>query len=308
MIPWIQVYSNLPQHPKTTKLADELGLTSAALNPNVLAVGLLVSLWAWAIQNAHNGDLSGCSSRAIAEACLWKKKPETLVKALQSAGFLDKDMKLHDWEEYACLLMEQEENRRAKTRDRVKRYRDKKAAEAAGDGNVDGNAPCNVTDTPGNAPTIPDHTRQDLTRPDKYSSGGGDARAQARENMTDFLQGRDLDPGVFYGYTPEIQAEVAAITDAAFASFTDRRATGFDYAQAFQALHRSTQDPATLTWKIELPDNARDLLLYAFEAAAAAGNGGDWRYINGVLAKLGQRGIRTLRQAEDYDYDRNGGF
>ena len=126
--------------------------------------------------------------------------------------------------------------------------------------------------------------------------------------MTDFLQGRDLDPGVFYGYTPEIQAEVAAITDAAFASFTDRRPTGFDYAQAFQALHRSTQDPATLAWRIELPDNARDLLLYAFEAAAAAGNGGDWRYINGVLAKLGQRGIRTLRQAEDYDYDRSGGF
>ena len=79
MIPWIQVYSNLPQHPKTTKLADELGLTSAALNPNVLAVGLVVSLWAWAIQNAYNGDLSGCSSRAIAEACLWKKKPETLM-------------------------------------------------------------------------------------------------------------------------------------------------------------------------------------------------------------------------------------
>lgn len=308
MIPWIQVYSNLPQHPKTTKLADELGLTSAALNPNVLAVGLVVSLWAWAIQNAYNGDLSGCSSRAIAEACLWKKKPETLVKALQKAGFLDADMKLHDWEEYACLLVEQEENRRAKTRDRVKRYRDKKAAEAGGDGNVDGNAPCNVTDTHGNAPTIPDHTRQDLTRPDNYSSGGGDARAQARENMTDFLQGRDLDPGVFYGYTPEIQAEVAAITDAAFASFTDRRATGFDYAQAFQALHRSAQDPVTLAWKIELPDNARDLLLYAFEAAAAAGNGGDWRYINGVLAKLGQRGIRTLRQAEDYDYDRSGGF
>ena len=113
---------------------------------------------------------------------------------------------------------------------------------------------------------------------------------------------------MYFGMSAEIRCNVKAFTDAAFASFTDRRATGFDYAQAFQALHRSTQDPVTLTWKIELPDNARDLLLYAFEAAAAAGNGGDWRYINGVLAKLGQRGIRTLRQAEDYDYDRNGGF
>ena len=99
MIPWIQVYSNLPQHPKTARLADELGLTSAAVNPNVLAVGLLVSLWTWAIQNAYNGDLSGCSDRSIAEACLWKKKPETLVKALIKTGFLDADKKLHDWDE-----------------------------------------------------------------------------------------------------------------------------------------------------------------------------------------------------------------
>ena len=147
MIPWIQVYSNLPQHPKTTKLADELGLASASLDPNVLAVGLVVSLWSWAIQNAHNGDLSGCSARAIAGACQWKKKPETLVKALQNAGFLDEDMRLHNWDDYTVIhqdlqeLQEAEENRRAKTRDRVRRYRDKKAAGAGGDGN----APCNVT-------------------------------------------------------------------------------------------------------------------------------------------------------------------
>jgi hypothetical protein len=129
MIPWIQVYSNLPQHPKTTRLADELGLTSAAINPNGLAVGLVVSLWTWAVQNAYSGDLSGCSARAIAEACQWKKKPEALVTALKKAGFLDDDMKLHDWEEYACLLVDQEENRRAKTRERVKRYRDKKTSD-----------------------------------------------------------------------------------------------------------------------------------------------------------------------------------
>ena len=115
---WIQVYSNLPQHQKTSRLADELGLTSTALNPNILAVGLVVSLWSWAIQNAYNGDLSGCSPRAIAEACLWKKKPETLVKALSKTGFLDEDMKLHDWEEHACMAMEQEESRKAKTRER----------------------------------------------------------------------------------------------------------------------------------------------------------------------------------------------
>ena len=302
MIPWIQVYSNLPQHPKTTKLADELGLASAALNPNVLAVGLVVSLWTWAIQNAYNGDLSGCSQRAIAEACLWKKKPETLVNALQKSGFLDADMRLHDWEEYACLLVEQEENRRAKTRDRVKRYRDKKAAEATGDGNVDGNFPCNVTDTSGNAPTRPNQTKPDITRPDNYLSGGGDACAQAREEVNQFCQGRDLEPGVYFGMTQEIKAAVMAFTDALFAKFTTRRPTEADEAQVFQAIHDSRHDGRE--WRITLHQNRKELLMYAFENASAAGKPGDWKYIGGILEKLHQRGIKTLAEAEAYDLDR----
>lgn len=299
MIPWIQVYSNLPQHPKTTKLADELGLTSTALNPNVLAVGLVVSLWTWAIQNAYNGDLSGCSQRAIAEACLWKKKPETLVKALQKAGFLDADMKLHDWEEYACLLVEQEENRRAKTRDRVKRYREKKAA----DGNAPCNAPCNVTETPSNAPTIPDHTRQDLTRPDNYFSGGGDdARAQAHEEVNQFCQGRDLEPDVYFGMTGEIRDSVKALADALFSKFTTRKPTEADEAQVFQATFDNWYDGSE--WHMRLPTAKKELLMYAFENASAAGKPGDWKYINGILEKLRQRNIRTLREAEDYDINR----
>lgn len=36
-------------------------------------------------------------------------------------------MKLHDWEEYAVLLMDAEDSKRSKTRERVKRYRDKKS-------------------------------------------------------------------------------------------------------------------------------------------------------------------------------------
>lgn len=299
MIPWIQVYSNLPQHPKTTKLADELGLASAALNPNVLAVGLVVSLWTWAIQNAYNGDLSGCSQRAIAEACLWKKKPETLVKALQNAGFLDADMKLHDWEEYACLLVEQEENRRAKTRDRVKRYREKKAA----DGNAPCNAPCNVTETPSNAPTIPDHTRQDLTRPDNYFSGGGDdARAQAHEEVNQFCQGRDLEPDVYFGMTGEIRDSAKALADALFSKFTTRKPTEADEAQVFQATFDNWYDGNE--WHMRLPTAKKELLMYAFENASAAGKPGDWKYINGILEKLRQRNIRTLREAEDYDINR----
>ena len=299
MIPWIQVYSNLPQHPKTTKLADELGLASAALNPNVLAVGLVVSLWSWAIQNAYNGDLSGCSQRAIAEACQWKKKPETLVKALKNAGFLDEDMKLHDWEEYACLLVEQEENRRAKTRERVKRYRDRKSA----DGNALCNGTCNVTETLCNAPTIPDQTIPYLTRPNNtISGGGGDARAQAREEVNEFCQGRDLVPDVYFGMTEEIKTAVKAFTDALFAKFTTRRPTEADEAQVFQAIHDSWF--VGREWRMELSQARKELLMYAFENASAAGKSGDWKYINGILEKLRQRNIRSLAEAEKYDINR----
>lgn len=129
MIPWIQVYSNLPMHPKTDRLVDELGLSSSAVSPNIVAVGILVSLWTWAIQNAYDGDLSRCSPRLIADACRWKKKPEALIMGLRAAGWLDEDMKLHDWEEYAVLLMDTQDNQKEKTRERVRKYREKKKAE-----------------------------------------------------------------------------------------------------------------------------------------------------------------------------------
>lgn len=296
MIPWIQVYSNLPQHKKTSRLAEELKISSAVVDPNMVAVGILIGLWTWAIQNAYDGDLSECSARTIANACQWKKKPETLVAALKKTGWLDADMRLHDWEEYAVLLIDQEENRKAKTRDRVNRYRSKKAASC----NVTQCAPCNVTDTLCNAPTVPN-----LTKPDQLFSGGGDdARARASEEISDFAAGRDMDPSLYFGVTPEIHAEVEAFTDAAFSRFAKRPPTENDDAQAFMALYSSREDPGTGNWIMTIPRDNKDLLLYAFEAASNAGKPGDWRYINGVLSKLRQRGIRTLREAEDYDAGR----
>lgn len=154
MIPWIQVYSNLVTHPKTSKLSDLLKLTSKDVSPNIIATGLLISLWTWAVQNAYDGNLSSCSDRTIAEAARYKKKPESFVSALLAAGWLDPDRKLHDWDEYANLLMEQEDSRKAKTRERVKRYREKKKTSPS--------TPCNagvtVTLATCNASTLPNQT------------------------------------------------------------------------------------------------------------------------------------------------------
>lgn len=173
MIPWIQVYSNLLRHPKTTNLADELGLTSSHASPNAVAAGMLVSLWLWAAQNATDGDLSKCSDRAIAEAAEYKKKPAVLVEALIKTGWIDKSRKLHDWEEYAALLHDIETRNKENTRNRVKRYRDRKKLKSADDDSesdtVTGNE-CNgygnVTGNECNAPTLPNLTLPNITLPD----------------------------------------------------------------------------------------------------------------------------------------------
>lgn len=130
MIPWIQVYSNLLQHPKTGTLAVELDLKCSDVEIEAVAVGILVSLWTWAVQNAPNGDLSNTNPRTIARAANWKRKPDTLIVALKISGFLDEDMKLHDWEEYAELYINRVEYQREQARERMRNMRARKKAEA----------------------------------------------------------------------------------------------------------------------------------------------------------------------------------
>lgn len=155
MIPWIQVYSNLITHPKTSHLADTLKLTSKDTSADVVAAGMLVSLWTWAVQNACSGDLSSCSDRAIADAARYRRKPEVFVSALIDAGWLDEDRHLHDWEEYTALLLTRLDAQKEKTRQRVKRYRNNKNAPDGDKKSASCNSVCNVTVTQCNVPTIP---------------------------------------------------------------------------------------------------------------------------------------------------------
>ena len=173
MIPWIQVYSNLLRHPKTTALADELGLTSAHTSPNAVAAGMLVSLWLWAAQNATDGDLSNCSDRAIAEAAEYRKKPAALVAALIKTRWLDPDRKLHDWEEYASLLHESEARSKENAKNRAKRYRERKKLQNQSDApqsiavtNDECHGDVTVTHHGNHADTLPNLTLPNITSPD----------------------------------------------------------------------------------------------------------------------------------------------
>ncbi len=190
-VPWIQVYSNLTSHPKIYNLAEALKLPRSKVAANAAAAGMMVGLWSWAAVKAPDGDLTGCPSRALADAAGWRGKPEVLFDALVSCKWVDEidgQYFLHDWEEYAALFIEQVDAQKEKTRERVRTYRErkktvsaKKSVEQDGEnGNVTVtpdvtpcNAECNVTVTPDvtpcnadgnvtvtpcNAPTIPNLT------------------------------------------------------------------------------------------------------------------------------------------------------
>lgn len=167
MSPWIQVYANLPSHRKTCKLRDALGIKN-----NFEAVGLLVCLWTWMAVNAPSGSLSGFSDRDIAEAAGYRKSPVKFKEALVEAGFLDTlddgTLAVHDWDEHAGLLQDALEEQKRKTRDRVRKHREKKKAIVPdAEGDVVGNPACNcnVTSNGCNAPTKPNLTKPNLNIP-----------------------------------------------------------------------------------------------------------------------------------------------
>lgn len=51
-------------------------------------------------------------------------------------------------------------------------------------------------------------------------------------------------------------------------------------------------------------EDRADLLIYAFDAASAAGKRGDWRYIEGILNNMAERGVENLHDAVKYDIER----
>jgi len=93
----------------------------------VAAVGHLCHLWCWCLDFAQDGDLSRYSVEDIADAGAWDGDPEVFVKALVdcgpggSAGFLEHDedggLHVHDWDEYAGVLIERREKNAARNRE-----------------------------------------------------------------------------------------------------------------------------------------------------------------------------------------------
>lgn len=286
MTPWIQVYSNLPAHRKTCKLRDLLNLKT-----NYEAVGIVVCLWTWAAVNAPDGDLSGYSPKDIADAIGVKKPPAKVVEALKTSGFLDGldgETTIHDWEEHAALLISSEEQQKANTRERVRRYRERRK-KASEDG-------CNATCNASNAPTLPNLTLPNLT---VNNYGGDDTRAgESEHDMAAMLAWlKELYPGLDAGTMNGIATATRHIVKA---WMPDRAETYPDYKNVARfATRYDTEQKRTI-----LSTDALQLLHYAFEKAVEAGAPGSWNYVAGVMERLAMREIYTLAEAKAFDETR----
>ena len=99
---WIEVHQSLRGHKKLSKLCELLNIKCEAH-----AVGYLVCLWLWAVDNAPDGNLAGINDRIIANAAAFtREKKANFVGALMESGFLNKERALHDWLDYAGRLIE----------------------------------------------------------------------------------------------------------------------------------------------------------------------------------------------------------
>jgi hypothetical protein len=86
-------------------------------------MGILISLWLWAIDNAPDGKLEDISPRIIARAAQWSGDPELLIEVLKASEWLDEcqtedTLEIHDWDDYAGKLIEQRISERERSRKR----------------------------------------------------------------------------------------------------------------------------------------------------------------------------------------------
>lgn len=80
---WLQVHQTLKDHRKLFDAADQLEVEP----PHMM--GLLVSFWLWALDNAPTGSLVDITPRMISRAAQWDGDPEKLAKTLIRAGWID---------------------------------------------------------------------------------------------------------------------------------------------------------------------------------------------------------------------------
>ena len=249
----------------------------------------------WRGETIHRGQRLTSVAKLAEETGLTTKEVRTALGKLTRTN----ELTIRTTNKYSVITVEKYDFFQSPTDPMGKQESEQLGTQRASKGQTKG-------EQPGNKGRINKAIIQE-SQEENISSSGGDARAReaAESAVTEYLGYRCLDASTYFGVSEQELVTVAAYTDAIFARFARRSPTDADRASVFQAIHLSERDEQTGAWTVTFPKDRIDLLMYAFEQAALAGKQGDWKYINGVLGRLAQRGISSLGQAEDYDFDRD---
>lgn len=183
-MPWIESHADLRDHPKIDLLMDLLGITRRD------ACGLIHFVWWRALTYAPSGDLTSFTDGQIARWADWEGSTADLIGGLTTAGFLDAERQLHDWQEYAGRWIDRREANATRKRN----------ARAARQNATSGARPPDVTQKsgatgPNRTLTGPDLNRTGPLPPTPSRNGGkGDAAGAAKKNRRE-----NLEPGTISG-------------------------------------------------------------------------------------------------------------
>lgn len=168
---WIELHQAIWTHRKTFELAARLDLDET------YAAAHVIRFWTWALDNAPSGDVSDTSRRAIAYGSGWRGDADQFVDALIGAGWLDANLRIHDWDDYAGRLVERREANAERMRQaRAARLSRREAPRAE---NVQRTCDERVPDVQG----LPDRTGPDLTGPDRTGPPTQTLPATEREGL-----------------------------------------------------------------------------------------------------------------------------
>lgn len=249
----------------------------------------------WRGETIHRGQRLTSVAKLAEETGLTTKEVRTALGKLTRTN----ELTIRTTNKYSVITVEKYDFFQSPTDPMGKQEGEQTGTQGASKGQTKGEQPGNKGRI--NKAIIQESQEENIS----FSGGGAHAREAAESAVAEYLGYRNLDASTYFGVSEQELATVAAYTDAIFARFSRRPATDADRANVFQAIHLSERDEQTGTWTVSFPQNRIELLMYAFEQAALAGKPGDWKYINGVLGRLAQRGISTLGQAEEYDLDRD---
>jgi hypothetical protein len=186
---WIESHQSLRDHRKTKEFKRLLSIKTPQ------AIGHLHLLWWWALDNAPDGNLNGINPADLSEVAEWSGKPERFIEALKTAGFVDEDLHLHDWDDYAGKLI----TRRKANTERVREHR-----------NALRNTNVTVTSPLRNGATVPNSTVPYSTQPNSTKE-----ESKERDVVTsDKKSGSDSDILQPIKKDGEQSPELAAVVDA----------------------------------------------------------------------------------------------